>query len=187
MIIASERWGGFLGAFLCRKPFPFAEAYIKWQKEMVVVSEFKSDTPPNIKELIEKAGNKADWKERFGAVQELRMWKCQQSIDVITRIALHDKVFKVKEEAFRAAQAFGISKGGRPLSLGRKDIGYKHSDFNKAIARAAREAKIDELDVQAIKDKLKIINPEMFDVMSFEKKDKFDEWVTGIYKSLPKK
>lgn len=43
-----------------------------------------------------------------------------------------------------------------------------------------------ELDLALFKETLKIINPEMYDVMEYEKGNKFDEWITNLYKSLPK-
>lgn len=57
---------------------------------------FINETPKNIEELRKKANNKSDWKERLEAVNELKKYDCQQSKDIITRLALHDKVFKVK-------------------------------------------------------------------------------------------
>ena len=36
-----------------------------------------------------------------------------QSRDTLTRLDLHGPVFKVKEKAFRAAQALGVSKNGK--------------------------------------------------------------------------
>ena len=81
-------------------------------------------TPANISQLVKDANNKSSWKIRLAALNELKQYDCQQSRDVITRLALHDKVYKVKEEAFRAAQAMGITYRGNPILLGRKDIGF---------------------------------------------------------------
>ena len=78
------------------------------------------------------------WKIRLAALNELKQYDCQQSRDVIIRLALHDKVYKVKEEAFRAAQAMGITYRGNPIRLGRKDIGFKTKDFTKVFLRIKR-------------------------------------------------
>lgn len=117
---------------------------------------------------------------------ELRKYDCQQSHDVITRLALHDRVYKVKEEAFRAAQALGITKNGTPIKLGKKNIGYKQSDFTKLFQRIKREKKMEELDLAEFKDAFATLNPEMLDVMSFEKGSKLDSWIETTFKNLPK-
>ena len=103
-------------------------------------------TPANISQLVKDANNKSSWKIRLAALNELKQYDCQQSRDVITRLALHDKVYKVKEEAFRAAQAMGITYRGNPIRLGRKDIGFKTKDFTKVFLRIKREKSMEELD-----------------------------------------
>lgn len=148
--------------------------------------DFIKETPENIKELVKRANNKSCWKVRLEALNELKKYDCTQARDVVSRLALHDRIFKIKEEAFRVAQALGIKKKGKPIYLGKKDIGYKSKDFNKVFSRIKREAKMDDLDLQIFKDKFKIINPEMYDVMMYEKKNKFDTWIEGLYKSLTK-
>ena len=113
--------------------------------------------------------------------------RLKYSSNVITRLALHDKVYKVKEEAFRAAQAMGITYRGNPIRLGRKDIGFKTKDFTKVFLRIKREKSMEELDLQLFKEAFKTIAAEMYDVMEFEKGQKFDDWITNTYKCLPKK
>jgi len=143
-------------------------------------------TPDNISQLVKDANNKTSWKVRLAALNELRQYDCQQSRDVITRLALHDKVFKVKEEAFRAAQTMGITYGGVPIYLGNKDIGYKDRDFTKLFLRIRREKTMEELNLQAFKEAFKALDPEMYDVMEFEKRQGFDAWIENKYTSLPK-
>lgn len=142
-------------------------------------------TPENIEQLVQDANNKNSWKTRLEALNVLRQYDCQQSRDVITRLALHDKVFKVKEEALRASQALKLTKGGKPIFLGKKDIGYKASDFTKLFVNIRSETKMTVLDLDLFKETFKILNPEMLDVMSYEKNDKLDTWITNLYKSLP--
>ena len=144
-------------------------------------------TPTNINQLVKSANNKSSWKIRLSALHELKKYDCQQSRDVITRLALHDKVYKVKEEAFKAAQDMGITYRGNPIRLGRKDIGFKPKDFTKVFLRIKREKSMDELDLEVFKEAFKAIAPEMYDVMEFEKGKKFDEWITKLYTNLPKK
>lgn len=144
------------------------------------------ETPTNIEQLKKDANNKNSWTTRLSALNELRKFDCQESRDIIIRLALHDKVYKVKEEAFRAAQAMGIPYKGNPIRLGCKKIGYKPKDFTKIFSRIKREQKMSELDLDLFKTTFQNLNPEMYDVMTFEKGDKFDAWITNIYKSLPK-
>ncbi len=147
---------------------------------------FINETPVNINELVKMAGDKTNWKRRLEALQQMKRYDCQQVRDLITRLALHDKVFKVKEEAFKVAQGLGINKNGKPIFLSRKDIGYKSSDFIKIFKRIRRECKMEELDLLEFKTKMKIINPEMYDVMLYEKGKKFDDWIASTFKNLPK-
>lgn len=142
--------------------------------------------PSNINELVNKANNKNSWEERYEAIQQLKSWDCQQTRDVISRLAINDRVYKVKYEAFRIAQKLGIKRNGKPISLGKKDTRYKMNDFKKTFARIKRDCKTDELNVQIFKDKFKQVNPEMYDVMLYTKGVKFDEWIENIYKLLPK-
>ena len=46
-------------------------------------------TPANISQLVKDANNKSSWKIRLAALNELKQYDCQQSRDVITRLALH--------------------------------------------------------------------------------------------------
>jgi len=105
------------------------------------------ETPENVKELVKNAGCKHNWKQRLSALEVLRKYDCPQSRDVITRLALHDKVYKVKKVAFEAAQALGIKKNDKPIRLGRKNTGYKPKDFTKLFLRIKREKEMDVLDL----------------------------------------
>lgn len=96
------------------------------------------------------------------------------------------KFLQQKEEAFRAAQTMGITYGGVPIYLGNKDIGYKDRDFTKLFLRIRREKTMEELNLQAFKEAFKALDPEMYDVMEFEKRQGFDAWIENKYTSLPK-
>ncbi len=145
------------------------------------------ETPVNIDELVKNANCKHDWKTRLSALEELKKYDCQKSRDVITRLALHDKVFKVKEEAVRAAQALDITKNGKAISLGKKDIGFKPKDITKLFLRVKLEKNIEEFNLEQFKAGFKDTKPEMYDVLSFEKGSKFDAWIEITFKGLPKK
>lgn len=148
---------------------------------------FLNETPENIDDLVKNSNCKYCWKTRLAALDELRKYDCQQSRDVITRLALHDKVYKVKEDAFRAAQALGITKNGNPIRLGKKDIGFKKADFTKLFQRIKREQKMDDLNLAEFKVAFQNLNPEMLNVMSFEKGNTLDSWIENTFNGLPKK
>lgn len=150
---------------------------------MTVIKE----TPKNIDELVKDANCMHCWKTRLEALNELRKYDCQQSRDVITRLALHDKVYKIKEMAFRAAQELGVTKNGSPIRLGKKDIGFKPADFTKLFQRIKREKEMEELNIDEFKSAFQKLNPEMLDVMSFEKGNKLDAWIKNTFTGLPKK
>lgn len=147
--------------------------------------DIKKETPKNIHELVKQANDKNSWKNRLAALNELRHYDCQQSRDVITRLALHDKVYKVKEEAFRVAQAMHITYKGNPIRLTKKDIGFTSKDITKIFLRIKREKSMNDLDLEVFINTFKILKPEMYDIMLFEKGTNFNEWVANTYKNLP--
>lgn len=154
---------------------------------MAINYEIKQEAPGNIDDLVKMAGAKINWSKRLEAVNELKKWDCQKSRDVLTRLALHDKVYKVMEEAFRAAQALGIAKKGKPIYLGKKDIGYNSSDFKKIFSRIKRETYLEQFDLQIVLNKFIQVQPEMYDVMLYEKGNGFNIWIENMYNSLPRK
>ena len=145
------------------------------------------ETPENINDLVKDANCKHCWTTRLSALNELKKYDCTQSRDVIKRLALHDKVFKVKEEAVRATQLLNIKKDGKPISLGKKNTGYKPKEITKLFLRVKSESKIENFELSEFKDFFKNLDPEMFDVMNFEKRDKFDSWIENMFRGLPNK
>lgn len=153
---------------------------------MAINYEIKKETPVNINDLVKMAGDKTNWRKRLEAVNQLKNWDCQKSRDVLTRLALHDLVFKVKEEALRASQPFGITKNGQPLKLNRKPKGHLIKDINKKLYKVDDALK-EEFEVTKFKETFKQLYPEAYDVYEYEKSNKFDEWIINILKSKPKK
>ena len=144
------------------------------------------ETPENIAELIKQASLKTDYKTRLKALNELKKYDCPESRDMITKLALFDKVYQVKQEAFKAAKALGIQKNGKAITLGKKNIGYKLEDFTKIFLQIQSDKNMQLLNLNLCKEHLKKLNPEMNDVMKYEKKDKFDSWVKTTFNCLPK-
>ena len=147
---------------------------------------FINETPENIDELVKMANKKISWETRMEALSELAKYNCQKSRDVVTRLAFTDKVFSVKQEAFKIAQSFGVTIHGKPIRLGKKNIKYKNSDFKNLFNKVKKQAKMEIFNLKAFKEKWLIVDPEMYDVMSYEKKDTFDEWIEKVYITLPK-
>ncbi|WP_347988068.1 hypothetical protein [Methylomonas sp. AM2-LC] len=46
---------------------------------------------------------------------------------------------------------------------------------------------MEELDLAEFKAVFQILNPEMLDVLSFEKGNKLDDWIETAFKGLPKR
>jgi len=145
------------------------------------------DNSINISSLVKKANDKTNWKARLEALNEIKDIDCQQRNDVVIRLAIHDKVYKVKHAAFLVAQELKLTKAGKPISLGKKDIGYTPKDFTKVFTRIKRESNMVEFDLEQFIEKLKQIDPEMYDVMEYEKGLNFSNWLKSTYVGLPKK
>ena len=145
------------------------------------------ETPENIAELIKQASLTSNYKARLKALNELKKYDCPESRDMITKLALFDKVFTVKQEAFKAAKVLKIEKNGKAIKLGKKNIGYKLEDFTKIFLQIKTDKSMEHLNLNLCKEHLKKLNPEMNDVMKFEKGDKFDSWIKTTYNCLPKK
>lgn len=148
------------------------------------VIEIKKETPNNINELVKMADDKTNWRKRLEAVNELKNWKCQKSRDVLTRLAMHDLVFKVKEEALRATQSLGITKNGKRLKLGKPKV-HLIKDINKKLYNVDNEIN-ESFEITKFKEKFKQLYPEPYDVYEGDKGNSFDEWILNVLKNKPK-
>ena len=139
----------------------------------------------DIETLKKMAGNKSNWRERYQAVVELGKMDCQQSKDILVRLALHDPVFKVKEAAFRAAQARKITYAGKPIYLGKKPKGNLIDGINKKLTVV--RIKLNEgFTIDDFKKKFAEMYPEAYDTYEGDKGDQFDMWLNHLIPSLPK-
>lgn len=144
------------------------------------------DVPGNIEELKRKANNQNSWRERLEAVNELKKYDCPQSRDILTRLAIHDIVFTVKEAAFRGTQALGVSKGGKPLYLGKKPKGNLVDGINKKLTRV-RDLLPEDYSLEDFKAKFRELYPAAYDAYDGDKGKQFDKWLENVIPSLPKK
>jgi len=147
--------------------------------------DFKLEAPANINKLVEQASDKTSWRNRLAAVEELSKWKCEESMDIITKLATGDLVFKVKERAFEVAQAFGVEKNGQPIYLDRKSKVSPIKFINKKIFKVATHLKIDidDFNMDEFKAAFQEMYPEEYDVCEYENHKNFDEWIKDIVKS----
>lgn len=145
-----------------------------------------SDIPKNIDELKKKANNKHNWQERLESIEMLKNYDCVQSRDILTRLALHDPVFKVKEKAFRAAQALGVSKNGKPIYLSKRKKGNLVKGINKKLEKV-RNLLPEFYSFDDFKNKFKETYPEDYDIYDGNMDNKFDKWLSNVLNSLPKK
>lgn len=142
--------------------------------------------PENIDELKRMANNQNSWRERLAAVEQLKNYDCQQSRDILTRLAIHDVVFKVKEAAFRAVQAMGVTKNGKPIYLGKKPKGNLIDGINKKLIRV-RDSLPDGFSIDDFKEAFKKLYPAAYDAYEGDKGAQFDKWLGNVIPSLPKK
>ncbi|MEQ5206033.1 HEAT repeat domain-containing protein [Proteus sp. fly-1067] len=138
-------------------------------------------TPNNIDELKKKANDKTSYKIRLQAVNNLKKYKCRQSIDILWRLMMNDLVYSVKEESFRALQSFG-----EKVTLPKKKKGHLIKEINKKVISVGKSIEGD-FDINKFKEKFKERYPEAYDVYLYEKKSKFEEWIVNIIKCAPKK
>ena len=143
--------------------------------------DYKSESPENIKELKRLSKEKSNYKNRLVAVEELGNFKCQQSKDILWNLMMNDKVYIVQETAFRKLQSFGEN-----VKLPKKKKGNLIKGIDKKLAKV-RDSISSEFSLNIFKPKFKELFPEEFDVYSYEKGEKFDDWVSNILSSLPKK
>lgn len=144
------------------------------------------ETPDNIEELKRKANNKSNWRDRLSAVNELRDYDCQQSRDILTRLAIHDPVFKVKEAAFQAAQAMKITKDGQPIRLTKMPKGNLIKGIQDKLQKT-RDVLPDDYSLEDFKLAFKNKYPIAYDTYEGSKGDQFDKWLMNVTKNLKKK
>lgn len=74
--------------------------------------------PDNMNVLMKMADNKVNWKIRMEAVHKMRKYDCDEIRNKLLMMALHDRVFIVKKEAYKAALSLNIKlPNGKPVFL----------------------------------------------------------------------
>lgn len=142
--------------------------------------EIVEQTPENIEELKKLAATKTSYQTRLTAIQQLRKYKCRQSIDILWRLMMQDKVYAVQEEAFRALQ--GLDE---KVKLPRKQKGHLVKDINKRLEKVNNSFKSESCTIEQFKERFKDLYPTEYDIYSFEKKGKMDTWIKNVLATLP--
>lgn len=139
------------------------------------------EVPTNVDELKVLASDRTSYKNRKIAIESLGKYKCQQSKDILWRLMISDKVHSVQYAAFIKLQAFG-----EDVKAPKKKKGHLVKDINKKLGKVKNSLQ-ENFSSEEFNEKFKTMYPEAFDIYSFEKNGKFNQWVDNILKSLPKK
>ncbi|VWX30288.1 conserved hypothetical protein [Moraxellaceae bacterium 17A] len=144
--------------------------------------EYSESVPENIEDLKKMAMNKTSYRTRNEAIETLKNYKCRQSIDVLWRLMINDKVYSVQHQAFLALQNFG-----EDVKLPRKKKGNLVKDINKKLGKVQSSFKEENCTIEEFIEKFKVMYPEEYDIYSYEKAGKMQEWIKNIVQSLPGK
>lgn len=141
--------------------------------------------------ILKELKNELSYKIRLNALDLIKDYNLNDEShrnikDVVINMALHDRVFAVKNAAFLLCQKNKLKKNGEVIHLGKKDTGYTPNDIRKMFMKIKKETNMEELKLDVFKENFLKIAPKMYDVMFFEHMY-FDNWIRGIYKFLVEK
>ena len=105
--------------------------------------EYSESVPENIEDLKKMAMNKTSYRTRNEAIETLKNYKCRQSIDVLWRLMINDKVYSVQHQAFLALQNFG-----EDVKLPRKKKGNLVKDINKKLGKVQSSFKEENCTIE---------------------------------------
>lgn len=137
--------------------------------------EYLKCIPENIEELKRLANNKNDYKSRLKAISELEQYKCRQSIDILWRLMINDKVYGVQHKAFLALQNFE-----EKVKLPKKKKGHLIKDINKKLLSIYNSFNGDNHSFSQFVERFKSRYPEAYDVYSYEKNTKMQKWIENV-------
>ena len=149
-----------------------------------------SEVKEALRKIMKDLNCKTSWKVREEALEssvndyDLNNPEYQCLKNKVIELTLHDKVTAVKEASLKICQKNKLTKNKKSISLGKKDIKYESKDFNKIISRIKKEKEMEDFNLEDLKKQFSLVAPEMYDVMQFEKGEKFDKWIENIYRSL---
>ncbi|SEH62951.1 hypothetical protein SAMN02927937_00554 [Paenimyroides aquimaris] len=144
--------------------------------------DYENKAPSNIREYVVLANDISDYRNRLKAIDFLSQYKCYESKKELYRLMKTDKIFDVKEQAFRALQNFGEDvrltkkKKGKPVKTINDKLMILHNSFNG-----------DPYTLTDFKIKFKDLYPYVYDIYNYEKKSKFDDFITSSINTFAKK
>ena len=144
--------------------------------------DFENKKPSNIEEYINLANDISDYRNRLKAIDLLSKYKCFESKMELYRLMKTDRIFEVKEQAFRVLQNFGEDvrltkkKKGKPVKTINDKLLILHNSFNG-----------DPYTITDFKIKFKDLYPYVYDIYNYEKKSKFDSFITSSINTFAKK
>lgn len=137
--------------------------------------------PDNVDKYINLSQDKSDYKSRLEAIEFLSQYKCYECKKELYRLMKTDKIFEVKEAAFRALQNWG-----EPVKLYKKKKGKTIKSINDKLLVIHNSFNGDSYELTDFKARLKGTYPEVYDVYSYEKRNKFDTFLLNSIKTFPK-
>lgn len=139
-----------------------------------------------IEEIKRLARNNCSWQDRLKAVNYLKGNDSQVAKDILTRLAIHDPVYKVKEAAFRAAQELKVVYGGKSIHLGKKTKGNLVKEVTHKLC-VVRDKLDENYTIEEFKIMFQKLYPEAYDIYDGNMGSKFDNWLSNVIPNLPKK
>lgn len=145
------------------------------------IKAFENKKPADIDKYIEMSQDISDYKNRLNAIVFLSKYKCYESKKELYRLMKTDKIFEVKEAAFRALQNFGES-----VKLTRKKKGKTIKTINDKLLVIHNSFNGDPYKLTDFKIKFKRKYPDIYDIYSYEKKGKFDIFIQNSIQTFPR-
>jgi hypothetical protein len=143
-------------------------------------NQFENKRPDNIAEYLHLAKDISDFRNRLKAIEFLSQYKCYESKRELYRLMKTDKIFEVKEQAFRALQNFG-----EDVRLTKKRKGKTIKTINDKLLVVHNLFNGDPYSLTDYKIKFKATYPDAYDIYLHEKKEKFDSFIENVIKAYP--
>jgi len=144
---------------------------------------FFENDPDKIEDFKKRVNRKDNYRDRLTAIDILGAHKCRQSIDILWRLMISDKVHKVQTAAFLKLQAFG------------EDVNLPKTN-GKHFKMAVEKAKKVNEKISFVRDRdefyrlFRGLYPEEFDILDYAKNEailnkyikegKLDEYLAKI-------
>lgn len=142
---------------------------------------FEERKPEDLDKYTKLSQDISDYKNRLDAIVFLSKYKCYESKKELYRLMKTDKIFEVKEAAFRALQNFGES-----VKLRRKKKGKTIKTINDKLLVIHNSFNGDPYNLTDFKIKFKGKYPDIYDIYAYEKKGRFDNFIQNSIKTFPK-